>query len=438
MEMHRSIQEETVFIPGKNWKLSLAEIVAFLETKKKLFEIVAASKEFFIIKLREDSEGIDIADLGGVIKIGRARKSFSTDLFKASFLEKGKENRVRLEQEVSSSDIIGEMLEKGTGKYTFGVSVYNAEETLRSASRGIQRYVGSAIKQKLREHDVKSDFLGFPRDRQCPQLTHVEVLKKGLVEKKAEVLVCLGKQQTWLATTSGVHDPFEFQKRDIGKPRQRKIFAIPPRLARIMVNLSSCAAGTTLLDPFCGVGTILQEALLAKAKVVGLDSNPWCVEAANTNLRWITEEYGLKDAQYRVLRGDALNLAKRIGYGVDCIVTEPDLGPALRDMPTTPYALKIIKKLEPLFLGFLEEACKVLVNEGRLVLVTPYIRTRSGEPVKMNIEKPAEENGFRKIQLFRNEFFSENKATASLVGMATLLDIGERHKIGREIHILQK
>ena len=431
--------ETNVLIPGKNYMLSLAELAAFLEARKAKFEIGITSREFFIVNIYENAEELDIADFGGTIKIGKASKSLPTDLMKATFLEKNKESRNKVDQEIKSGDIIAGMLEKVTGKYSFGVSVYNAEETLRPISKVIQRHVGSVVKQELREHGVKSGFMGFSRDRQLPQLTHVEVLKTKLVEKKAEVLICIGRQHTWLATTTGVHDPFEFQKRDIEKPRQRKIFAMPPRLAKIMVNLSFCTAGKILLDPFCGVGTILQEALLAKAKVVGLDLNPWCVEATNTNLEWLVTEYGLKEAEYRVLRGDALSLAKKIGYGVDCIVTEPDLGPALRDVPTTPYALKIVEKLEPLFFRFLEEAHKVLVNEGRLVLVTPYFRTRSGKPVRMAMEKTAEDMGFRRVYPFRREFFSEeNKKIDSLVAARSLWEIGEKHKVGREIHIFQK
>ena len=66
---------------------------------------------------------------------------------------------------------------------------------------------------------------------------------------------------------------------------------------------------------------------------------------------------------------------------VDCIVSEPDLGPALKETPTGPYAQKIITKLEPLFMDFMEQSYQVLRPNGRLVLVTPYIRTRSREAV---------------------------------------------------------
>jgi tRNA G10 N-methylase Trm11 len=260
-----------------------------------------------------------------------------------------------------------------------------------------------------------------------------------LVENKAEVLFCIGKEQTWISTTIAVHNPFEFQKRDIGKPNQRKIFAMPPRLGRIMVNLASCTPGKLLLDPFCGVGTILQEALLAKARVVGMDINPWCVKAAEENLEWLKREYGLTEAEFRVLQGDARRLAQKIGQEqMDCVATEPDLGPALRHVPTVPYAVKIIEKLEPLYFGFVEEAFKVLRKNGKLVLVTPYIQTRSGNPVTMRIGEKAASVGFKTVFPFRKEFFAEGMVQHNLIEMASLVDAEERHKIGREIHIFQK
>jgi tRNA G10 N-methylase Trm11 len=226
----------------------------------------------------------------------------------------------------------------------------------------------------------------------------------------------------------------------VGKPVQRKIFAIPPRLARIMMNLGACTEGKVLLDPFCGVGTVLQEALLAKAKVIGVDINRWCVEAATRNLDWLEDEYGLKNAEYRVLQGDVCRLSQKIGWDqVDCIATEPDLGPALRQVPTTSYAVRIAEKLEPLYYGLLEEAYKVLRSGGRLVLVSPWIKTRSGNPVTMRVEEKAFEMGFERVYPFKKEFFACDAVVPErLVGMASLVDAEERHKIGREIHVFQK
>jgi len=318
--------------------------------------------------------------------------------------------------------------------------VYCAEKQLRPVSKVIQRFVGSAIKRELSGYGKKSKFMGFAKGRKLPQLSHIEVLKKNLVENKAEILFCVGNEQTFVATTKAVHNPFEFQKRDVGKPVQRKIFAIPPRLARIMVNLAACTEGKVLLDPFCGVGTILQEALLAKAKAIGIDINKWCVEATRRNLEWLKDEYALENVEYRVLQGDVQRLSQKIGWEqVDCIATEPDLGPALRQVPTTSYAVRIAEKLEPLYYGLLEEAYKVLKSGGRLVLVSPYIKTRSGKPVAMGIEGKAVEIGFERVYPFKRGFFADDAVVPEdLMAMASFVDAEERHKIGREIHVFQK
>jgi tRNA G10 N-methylase Trm11 len=426
-----------VFIPGKNWRLSLAEIATFFEARNIRFKVDSFSKEFFAVNIEENGCALTVADLGGIIKIGTINKNFETELLGEAFCQKNKQAKILLDKELTQNSLVDGMLEKASGKYLFGVSVYCAEESLCHFSKSIQRFAGSSIKKALAAHGRKSEFMGFAKNRKQPQLTHVEVLKKGLVENKAEGLLCIGRKQTWLATTVAVHNPFEFQKRDVGKPNQRKIFAIPPRLARIMINFAQCMPGKVFLDPFCGVGTILQEALLTRAEVIGVDLNPWCVKAAGENLEWLKHEYELPKAEYRVLKGDARSLTSRTGE-VDCIATEPDLGPALRDVPTTPYAGKIVNKLEPLFVSFLAEAFKILRENGRLVLVTPYFRSRSGKVVTMPIGEKALELGFEIVRPFKEEIFVESNAAKNLTGAESIVEVAERHITGREIHIFQK
>jgi tRNA G10 N-methylase Trm11 len=437
--MPSTTQTTHVFIPGKNWKLSLAELISFLEAREAKFEICSFSKEFFAVSIEESTSALAIADLGGILKIGRVATDFATQMMEKAFLQKNKEAQMQIEREITSDGLIAEMFKTTFGKTVFGVSVYCAEESLRPFSRTIQRFAGSSVKRELAVHGKKSKFMGFSKNREYPQLSPVEVLKKNLVENKAEILFCVGKNKTLVSTTVAVHNPFEFQKRDVGKPNQRKIFAISPRLARIMVNLSSCTSGKLLLDPFCGVGTILQEALLTKAGVVGVDINPWCVQAARENLEWLKREYALNAVEYTILQGDARRLTDKIEQEVDCIATEPDLGPALRHVPTTPYATKIIDKLKPLHYSFLGEAYRILKKGGRLVLVTPYIRVRSGKPVTMPIGEKAIGIGFKRVHPFRKKVFAkDSKVKENLAVMASLVDAEERHKIGREIHIFQK
>ncbi len=428
-----------ILIPGKNWKLSLAELVLFLEANGVAFRVREFSREFFAIQLYEKAASLDVADLGGTIKVGALSKTIPTALFLKAFVDKDSDSRSLVREEVASTILPPEIPQK-TSKYLFGVSVYCSAESLRSVASRIQRFIGSSIKDALADHSIRSEFMGLPRSRERPQLTHVEVIKRKLVENKAEVLLCIGKTLSWLGSTSGVHNPFEFQKRDVGKPRQRRIFAIPPRLARIMVNLSGCTEGKVFVDPFCGVGTILQEALLLEGQVIGVDASGWCVEAATENLEWLRREYVLEHAKFRVLKGDALRLRSIVGSSIDCIATEPDLGPALKDTPTPSYAQKIIDKLTPLYFGFLKEAYDTLRRDGRLVLVTPYLRTRSGKPITMHVEGRAEEVGFKMVSPFGNEaiFETYDRVKDDMRITRRFVDATERHKTGREIHVFQK
>jgi tRNA G10 N-methylase Trm11 len=428
-----------IFISGKNWMLSLAELTAYFKARDIRFEIQFFSGEFFALSFEKEFESKIIMDLGGTIKIGEVKTRFPTEKVKEAFLKKNKQAKSEIIKSLTLSGLV-KGITKPDEKVLFGVSVYCTESTLRSSSMGIQRFVGSAVKDDLADLGKKSKFMGFSNDRKQAQLSHVEVLKKNLVENKAEVLFCIGRNETFVATTVAVHNPFEFQKRDIYKPNQRKIFGMPPRIARIMVNLSACASGLVLLDPFCGVGTILQEALLEKAMVVGMDVNPWCVKAASENLEWLVREYGLEGSDFRVLQGDVSKLVEKIGQeAVNCIVCEPDLGPALRQVPTGPYAEKIIEKLEPLYFGFLEQTYGALKPSGHLVLVTPYIKTRSGQSVTMPIGERLEQLGFKVKYAFSKEMFSQSAGGLErLIKTSSLVEMDERHMIGREIHILEK
>ena len=428
-----------LFISGKNWMLSLAELTAYFKAREIEFEIQFFSGEFFALSFNKDFDASAIADLGGTIKIGEVKAKFPTEVIKDAFLKKNKLAKLQITESISSCGLV-EGVAKSKEKVLFGVSVYCTESTLRSSSGVIQRFVGSAIKDHLADLGQKSNFMGFSNERKQAHLSHVEVIKKNLVENKAEILFCIGRTETWVATTVGVHNPFEFQKRDIYKPNQRKIFGMPPRLGRMMINLSSCKAGKTLLDPFCGVGTILQEALLEKATVVGMDVNPWCVKASTENLEWLVGEYGLKDADFRVLQGDVNKLVEKIGQEtIDCIVCEPDLGPALRQVPTGPYAEKIIQKLEPLYFGFVEQAFRTLAPGGRLVLVTPFMKARSGQAVTMPIGGKLQSLGFKRVYPFLKEMFVQSAGGLDRVtNTASLVEMDERHMIGREIHIIEK
>ena len=111
-------------------------------------------------------------------------------------------------------------------------------------------------------------------------------------------------------------------------------------------------------------------------------------------------------------------LTRKVGLdSVDCVVCEPDLGPALSDVPTIAYAERIIQKLEPLFYSFIEQAYGVLKPQGKLVMVTPCIGTRSKSDVNMPVDEQLDKVGFKRLSAFTPDMFAEDLDVGRLRGL---------------------
>lgn len=114
--------------------------------------------------------------------------------------------------------------------------------------------------------------------------------------------------------TIWVQDFEDWGKRDYGRPQvEAHIGMLPPKVARMMINISQ---GKTILDPFCGVGTILMEGCELGLTMIGSDIDPKQITRTKANL----ESFNMTA---KVLVADA----RRVKEQVDAIVTEADLGP---------------------------------------------------------------------------------------------------------------
>ncbi|MCS4541103.1 MAG: DNA methyltransferase, partial [Euryarchaeota archaeon] len=238
---------------------------------------------------------------------------------------------------------------------------------------------------------------------------------------------CEGAESWYLCHTRAVHNPFEFQKRDVERPYQRPIFSISPRLSKILVNLSGAKPNDILLDTFCGYGTILQEAILMSMDIRGIDIDEKCVEATKKNLKWLSKEYNIKinDVDDKIFLGDAKKLDQYFEENsIDAIATEPPLGPPLKKLPPTKIAERIIEDLEPLYYSSFQSFYKVLKPNKRISIVLPCIKTSTGKFVKFDPIELTREIGFGAIPLSLEH--------------TTLIDAEMRHRVLREIYVFKK
>jgi len=188
-----------------------------------------------------------------------------------------------------------------------------------------------------------------------------------------------------LGPTVWVPDSASMRQRGTRKPVPHSDIALSPRLARTLVNLAGLKPGQTVLDPFCGSGTILIEAYGKSLRCLGLDSRASRVQEARENIRWSIG--GVTDRGYDVRKGDARELPRMLrGSKVDAIVTEPLLLPRLDARPKTSTARAMVEESALVYNDALASMADCIHSEGRIVVVVPVIQTMDGDEVTLTLE----------------------------------------------------
>jgi tRNA G10 N-methylase Trm11 len=220
-----------------------------------------------------------------------------------------------------------------------------------------------------------------------------------VIEDGFEVLAV--KYRNWLiGRTIAVVDHLGYRRRDLERPFQDPKITMPPKLARILVNLTGCKRGETLLDPFCGLGTILGEAVMCGVNVIGVDADATRVGNARRNLGWIIEQYGIEDVKVEIHVGYAERLHKILrGRVVDGVATEPILLPPLKQPPPDQEAERMLEKASKTYCNSLPSISKHLKREGRAAIVIPCVKTRTSRVLSFDLAKEAAKVGLKLCHL---------------------------------------
>jgi tRNA G10 N-methylase Trm11 len=150
---------------------------------------------------------------------------------------------------------------------------------------------------------------------------------------------------------------------------------IPPKVAQIMLNLSGCKAGEAVLDPFCGIGTIVQEGLLLGFRMLGSDLNKQAIRGSQQNLEWFRNRYKISPGKYHLEVSDATAVSKLLaGQNIKGVVTESTLGPIYSKYPKPEEIIKNFKDLEKLYKATFTEYNKFLSVGSLVVMCIPAYR----------------------------------------------------------------
>jgi tRNA G10 N-methylase Trm11 len=256
-----------------------------------------------------------------------------------------------------------------SGKFTLGLSIYGLPVTLGDQTKGLM-----SIKRTIRSTGKSARIV----PNKTPALNSAQVLHNKLTSRGAwELILMRDGPKTILAQTIFVQDIDAYAARDQARPaRDARVGMLPPKLAQIMINLANPPKDSTLLDPFCGTGVVLQEALLMGFEVLGTDLEPRMIEYTKKNLDWLSQNYSLSPTHYSLSAGDATNHDWPNNF--DSVVSEVYLGRPLSKIPPAEELHKIAGDVNTIFKKFLANLANQAKSGTRLCLAVPAWRAKNG------------------------------------------------------------
>ncbi len=254
------------------------------------------------------------------------------------------------------------------------------------------------FKKEIKQRGIPSRWVTGPN---ASELSPAAVAKLRLTTEGLDVVLIDTGRTLEIGITTHVQDADAWSLRDYGRPeRDEKAGMLPPKLARMMVNLARVHEGDILLDPFCGTGTVLMEAgLVTHAKeFIGADISPNQIGRVQVNCLWLAHKKILTDAICNATRGivsDVRELKNHLHENhVDVIVTEGYLGPPLRGSETSADLQKNADQITQIWKDTFATFASILKPHGRIVAIWPEFRTRLGT-AKVELSRDIERLGFR-------------------------------------------
>lgn len=364
------------FLLGRNPELSIAELGSFFGTG---IEFGAHKSAAFLKSALPAPPQIFLNRLGGTTEI----------------LEIFEENLPTADVETAITRFLtarrgGEK----TGKLAFALNIL--PERAHGESQ-LLKFLLPKIKKNLRAAGVSCNFLNKGASNASP----VAIQKQGVLKSGTNIWIMdMGEGRTALGASCAMQDFEGYSTRDYGKPfRDARAGMLPPKLAQIMINLATAplsnkplsSAPLTVIDPFCGTGTLLMEALLMDHSVIGSDEDARMVDGAQKNIDWLrkmfpssvrahtTAQLFQKDATTLgagdfILADDgssppAYPAGRRLG-----MATEPFLGPPLSQFPSEKFLADLMEKLALFYEKIFRNLAEWLPKGTPVVFIFPYWR----------------------------------------------------------------
>lgn len=356
-----------LFQPGNSPDLSYSEITAVNQRLDEPLQNI--SYQYGLIYADHPIDEMKIADeLGGIIRVCETQPDIQIQHH-----DDPSELADHLVQGIQSSQFYAELM-RGE-KVTFGLSLLGGSSKQKPNDAVTLKLVSARLKEKIKLDGHSARFVPpkFPTDT---QLSSVQVEKNNLLDKGCEFVLIQENNSFRIARTVWVQ-PFEdYSHRDFGRPnRDDKSGMLPPKLARMLINLARTNTTKTLLDPFCGSGSILMEAGLMGLHSTGIDNSAKAIEDTHENTAWLQKNVSGFKGNVQAMEGDARQLHTIFEpLYFDACATEPYLGPPHSKPIQEQQFKKWSEDLLKLYRRALGEIRTVCKPGARVVFILPRFK----------------------------------------------------------------
>lgn len=316
--------------------------------------------------------------LGGTVKLGDVVHEIPTEDLDGEVLAELIKNNPRADRVVFGLTVFG------------GTPAFNKkQEKLALATKRVLTAVGRSVRWVTSDDDKP--------------LSPAAVAKMHLTDEGYDIVLLVHGTTVSIGFTTQAQDADAWSLRDYGRPvRDDENGMLPPKLARMMVNLARVPEGGTLLDSFCGSGTVPMEAGLATkaAHIISSDVEAKQIDGTTKNLEWLFSQHVLRPddrERFKTFVADARKLKAHIKpSSVDACVTEGFLGPLLSGHETKQTLENNVHAINTLWRDALVELHPLLVPHGRVVGVWPSFKSSHGM-ARVELDEQLEALGYRLV-----------------------------------------
>lgn len=341
----------SVCILGRQPALGLAELESLFGTER----LTPIGTTAAIIDI--DPSVLPFSRLGGSLKAGKLLYEFDTTNWQVvhDYLLKTFPEHLKY---------------VGEGKLTIGLSTYGV-------AVNPTKIQGTALSLKKVAKQHGKSVRVVPN--KSHELSSAQVLHNKLFTANGwELFFVQNGNKIVMAQTSHIQDIEAYSARDQARPkRDAKVGMLPPKLAQIINNLASGSLikdeseminkPLTVLDPFCGTGVLLQEALLMGMDAFGSDLDTRMMMFAEENLEWLQSKFPISN-EFHVTVGDATDFKWQ---NFDMVACETYLGRPFSAKPSHDVLKQVISDVNTIHKKFLQNMAEQTTTGTRLCLAVP-------------------------------------------------------------------